>query len=126
MQGYNISSYFYSYLFNCIDVTFNATCSTLQNAGVDYTILKYGDVRPMAEAKYPYRVMRGGLSIPTEGQGLSTGDLWRIIAELVDLPKSFNNVYSVGSGVYILFDCILPLLLFSNPLINIIRYKTGC
>ena len=69
----------------------------------------------MAEAKYPYRVMRGGLSIPTEGQGLSSGDLWRIIAELVDLPKSFNNVYSVGSGMSMLF-VVLIYTTFSQTL----------
>ena len=107
-------------------MTFNAACSTLQNAGVDYTILKYGDVRTMAEAKYPYRVMRGGLSIPTEGQGLSTGDLWRIIAELVDLPKSFNNVYSVGSGMYVRIVCLHVFFLLTPFLHFIIRYKTGC
>ena len=63
----------------------------------------------MAEAKYPYRVMRGVMAIPTEGQGLSNGDLWRIIAELVDLPKSFNNVYSVGSGRHTLIVWFLSL-----------------
>ena len=134
------------YLFYVTDVTFNETCSILQNAGVEYTILKYGDMRPVAEAKYPYRVMRGVMAIPTEGQGLSNGDLWRIIAELVDLPKSFNNVYSVGSGRHTLIVGILarsfsthlppppfpstsssiPHHLLTISLITMIRYHVGC
>ena len=125
-------TFFCSYLFYYIDLTFNETCSILQNAGVEYTILKYGDMRPMAEAKYPYRVMRGGLAIPTEGQGLSNGDLWRIIAELVDLPKSFNNVYSVGSGMH---TSLMGILVFyhtksslnlTHPSHHIRRHKIGC
>ena len=63
------------------DVTFDAACAALSAAGVDYTIIKYGEMRPMAEAKYPYRIVRGVLPLPTEGDGLSTGDLWRVRGE---------------------------------------------
>ena len=80
------------------DVTFDAACQVLGAAKVDYTILKYGEVRTMGEAKYPYRIVRGILPLPAEGEGLSTGDLWRILAEVVDLPKAFNAVYGVGPG----------------------------
>jgi hypothetical protein len=80
------------------DVAFDAPCEVLRAAGVDYTIVKYGEVRTMAEAKYPYRIVRGVLPLPAEGEGLSTGDLWRILAEVVDLPKAFNAVYGVGPG----------------------------
>jgi hypothetical protein len=60
------------------DVTFASACAAMKSAGVEYTIVKYGDLRPMAEAKYPYRIVRDVLPLPTEGDGLSTGDLWRV------------------------------------------------
>merc|ERR1711988_1606255 len=41
---------------------------------------------------------RGEMAMPTSGDILSSDDLMRIIAEVVDIPKTFNNVYGIGAG----------------------------
>ena len=68
---------------------------------MDYTIIKFGDVRNMAEAKYPYRIVRADAAVPEDEGMLSSGDLMRVLAEVVDLPKTFNAVYGMGKGNYI-------------------------
>eukprot|EP00607_Mallomonas_marina_P001053 CAMPEP_0182427596 /NCGR_PEP_ID=MMETSP1167-20130531/18898_1 /TAXON_ID=2988 /ORGANISM="Mallomonas Sp, Strain CCMP3275" /LENGTH=294 /DNA_ID=CAMNT_0024609941 /DNA_START=202 /DNA_END=1086 /DNA_ORIENTATION=- len=89
------------------NVTFEDTCEALAAAGTNYTIIKFGEVREMAEARFPYRVRRGNESIPLptvdrgQGQPLSSKDLYRVIVECVDLVKTFNKVYSVGPGTFL-------------------------
>ena len=51
----------------------------------------------VGERKVPYRIVRGSLPLP-QGKILSHEDLLRMFVEVVDLPKSFNNVYVVGPG----------------------------
>jgi len=88
------------------DVCFSPICEQLSAAGVLYTIVKYGELRPMGEGKYPYRIVRGALPIPSLTRSnspvgsfpLSTQDLYRVLAEAVDLPKTYNNVYGIGPG----------------------------
>ena len=59
-------------------VTFNSACEILATANVDYTIIKFGPVKKMAEAKVPFRLVRGELALPTEGGVLSSEDLMRV------------------------------------------------
>ena len=66
-----------------------------------YTIFKYSEVRKMGEAKFPYRIVRGVLPLPTDGQVLSSDDLMRVLVESVDIPKTFNAVYGVGPGTVV-------------------------
>ena len=80
------------------DVIFADVCKTLADAGVSYTLFKYSQTRKMGEAKFPYRIVRGVLPMPTEGQVLSSDDLMRVLVESVDIPKTFNAVYGVGPG----------------------------
>jgi hypothetical protein len=51
----------------------------------------------VGESKVPYRIVRGSLPLP-QGKILSHEDLLRMFVEVIDLPKSFNNVYGVGPG----------------------------
>jgi hypothetical protein len=46
-------------------VTFEEAVETLKAANIVYTICKFGAVRKMGEAKYPYRIVRGSLPLPT-------------------------------------------------------------
>lgn len=79
-------------------VVYESATSTLSQAGVAYTIFKYHETRKMGEAKFPYRIVRGVLPLPTEGELLSSDDLMRILVESVDIPKTFDAVYGVGPG----------------------------
>jgi hypothetical protein len=90
---------------------------------LQYTVLKYSQVQPMAEAKLPYRIVDGNQQLPaydadptkfresgtytvTEIETgltrykapLATGDLYRVLAELVDLPEAMNRVVGIGAG----------------------------
>ena len=78
-------------------VEFEDSCKILAQAGIMYTIVKFGDVRRMGEAKFPYRVVRGAMPLPV-GEILSSEDLMRVLIECVDLPKTFSNVYGIGPG----------------------------
>lgn len=82
------------------DVTFPEVTKKLESEGIDYTIIKFGvnQATRMGEAKFPYRITRGELPLPQAGEILSSDDLMRIIAEVIDLPKTFNTVYGVGAG----------------------------
>ena len=82
-------------------VVFDSVCQTLSSGGVAYTIFKYGDTRKVGEAKFPFRIVRGVLPMPTEGQCLSSDDLMRIMVESMDIPKTFNAVYGVGPGTVV-------------------------
>lgn len=84
-------------------MTFDEAVNTLEAANVVYTICKFGAVRKMGEAKYPYRIVRGSLALPTEGQTLSSEDLMRVLTEVVDLPKSFNSVFGIGPGSTLIY-----------------------
>lgn len=81
------------------DLVFNKETELLTNSGIQYTIVKYSssNVSKIGESKVPYRIVRAGLPLP-KGKTLSHEDLMRIFVEVVDLPKSFNNVYGVGPG----------------------------
>ena len=82
------------------EFTFAEVCDKLKGAGIDYTILKYSDPRKMEEAKFPYRIVRDVLPMPTGGRFncLSQDDLIRVITETLDIEKTFNNVYGIGPG----------------------------
>ena len=84
-------------------ITFEKECKKLNDANVKYTFIKFGsNVRKMDEAKFPYRIVKPTSDIPVEGEGfLASGDLMRVLAEIVDLPKTFDHVYAMGSGNYI-------------------------
>jgi hypothetical protein len=64
--------------YSAAGATFDDVCAKLSAANVAYTIIKFGPVTEMAEAKFPYRIVRGPLALPTEGQMLSSGDLMRV------------------------------------------------
>lgn len=84
------------------DMEFKEACEKMNAAGVKYTILKYGDLQKMAEAKFPYRVQRGALELPSpEGSmapALSSGDLMRIVSEVLNIPKTYGYTYGIGPG----------------------------
>lgn len=85
------------------DFEFENARDILKSSGVRFTFLKYGDVRQLSEAKFPYRVVRGALPLPAQQEySLSSGDLMRIISEVVDIPKTFDSVYGVGPGTHTL------------------------
>ncbi len=81
------------------DLVFTKETELLTKSGIQYTIVKYSssNVSKIGESKVPYRIVRAGLPLP-KGKILSHEDLMRIFVEIVDLPKSFNNVYGVGPG----------------------------
>lgn len=60
------------------NITFDETCKLLSDANVNYTILKFGDVRKMKESKFPYRIVRGSLPLPSDGDLLGSEDLMRV------------------------------------------------
>jgi hypothetical protein len=60
------------------DITFGPAQKILADANISYTILKYGAVRKMGEARFPYRIVRGALPLPTEGDMLASEDLLRV------------------------------------------------
>ena len=70
-------------------VTFDTAVATLSAANIAYTIIKYGAVRKMGEAKFPYKIVRGDLSLPSEGDILSSDDLMRV-SGLVKLLVQIN------------------------------------
>ena len=84
------------------NMEFKEACEKMDNAGVKYTILKYGDLMKMAETKFPYRVQRGALELPApEGSmapALSSGDLMRIVSEVLNIPKTYGHTYGIGPG----------------------------
>ena len=79
------------------NLIFDEAQSILSSAGIQYTIIKFSQMRDMAEAKYPYRIVHGVRALPNEVP-LSDQDLMRVLTEVIDLPKSFNNVYGIGGG----------------------------
>lgn len=89
------------------NLTFENSCTEMTNAGVNFTIVKFGEVRPMAESRYPYRVRLGNETLPQPtfekglGQVLSDKDLFRVLIESVDLVKTFNTVYCIGPGTFL-------------------------
>ena len=84
------------------DIIFQDATELLKSSNIKYTILKHGKVTNFAEAKFPYRVVRGTLPLPTpEDKILSSGDLMRVISEIIDIPKTYGNVYGIGPGTNI-------------------------
>jgi hypothetical protein len=87
-------------------VGFKESCDLLREAGVSFTILKHGAVRAMAEGKYPYRIVREALPLPTLSAAnsvsgtfdLSSEDLFRVLVEAIDIPKTFDKVFGIGPG----------------------------
>jgi hypothetical protein len=91
---------------------------------VQFTLFKHAILDPRKESLYPYRVVRHGLPLPRTSSAqsparLSSGDMSRVrcmicyqnglprntaipcaqvLAEVVDLPKSYNKVYGIGPG----------------------------
>jgi hypothetical protein len=90
------------------DLTFPSACRIMEDAGVAYTIVKYGDVNRRGEGTTPYRLSRGNGPIPSTNNGntgnnlpasaLSSNDLLRVLAEVIDLPRAVNQVFSMGVG----------------------------
>jgi hypothetical protein len=79
-------------------VTFDTAVATLAAANIAYTILKFGPVRKMGEAKYPYRIARGESALPAEGRDmLSSDDLMRVSQEFVFSATAFVIIASVTS-----------------------------
>lgn len=71
----------------------------LETAKIDYTIVKHEAVMDMGESKQPFRVVRDQQGLPLiKKNPMASGDLYRILAECVDLPKTFNSAYGVGPG----------------------------
>ena len=60
------------------DVVFEEASKILGDASIAYTVLKFGEVKDLAEAKQPYRIVRGSKALPTEGEILSSKDLLRV------------------------------------------------
>lgn len=81
------------------DLVFTKETELLAKSGIHYTLLKYSSLNlsKVGESKVPYRIVRGSLPLP-QGKILSHEDLLRMFVEVIDLPKSFNNVYGVGPG----------------------------
>ncbi|KAJ1431014.1 hypothetical protein B484DRAFT_448549 [Ochromonadaceae sp. CCMP2298] len=80
-------------------VTFDTAQATLSNAGIMYTIIKYAAVAAGREALQPYRIVRDELALPNPTMApLSCDDLFRVMSETVDLPKTYNTVYGIGPG----------------------------
>eukprot|EP01038_Epipyxis_sp_PR26KG_P005467 gene5467-7570_t len=83
------------------NVVFNDAKNILSVGNVIYTIIKYKNYVKMEEARFPYRIVRDVLPLPSpseKGTLLSSEDLMRVLVEIVDLPKSFNQVYGIGPG----------------------------
>jgi hypothetical protein len=57
---------------------FESAANVLRAANVVYTIVKYAATTNMAESKYPYRIVRGELPIPSQGTMLANQDLYRV------------------------------------------------
>ena len=68
-------------------VTFDTAVATLSAASIAYTIIKYGTVRKMGEAIFPYKIVRGDLSLPSVGDNLSSDDLMRVSGLLILLVQ---------------------------------------
>lgn len=65
------------------------------------TILRFEQTVPLEESTAPFRVMRGDLPVPRalkSKEVLAVGDLQRIAAEALDLPKTLGHVYGIGPG----------------------------
>ena len=80
------------------DLEFKDACEVMRNAGVEYTILKYGDIISMEEAKFPYRVVRGALELP-------------------------NPETAVGEEHYMFDTFPLPTLFLSSYLYSLLYYR---
>jgi len=78
--------------------------SILTAAGIKYTLIKYaGDFSIRSEATFPYRIVRDALPLPQASaknrfQSLSSDDIFRVLSEVVDIPKTFDSVYGIGPG----------------------------
>ena len=73
------------------DVEFSEATEALRRGGVAFTLFKYAAVRKMGEAKFPFRIVRGVLPLPTSadtfgGEVLSSDDLMRILVEVRQPP----------------------------------------
>lgn len=76
----------------------NATAAALFG-DICFTVIKYGRTEKLAEAKQPYRIVRGDQPVPVlEHAQLATGDLFRALSESINLPKAFNGVFGMGPG----------------------------
>lgn len=60
------------------NVVFPEVTNLLALHDIVYTIVKYGDIKPLGESKQPYRIVRGVLPLPTDGGVLATNDLYRV------------------------------------------------
>jgi hypothetical protein len=77
-------------------VTFESACATMAAANIDYTIVKFGPVRKMAESKFPFRLVSGDRPLPTEGveggEALSSEDLMRVSLIIVFIIAAYSSL----------------------------------
>eukprot|EP01039_Chlorochromonas_danica_P007715 gene7715-8526_t len=80
---------------------YNESLQVLADHNVLATILRFEQTVPLEESTAPFRVMRGELPVPRalkSKEVLAVGDLQRIAAEALDLPKTLGHVYGIGPG----------------------------
>lgn len=76
----------------------------LADSGVNATIIRYQTPISLAEARAPYRIMRGELPLPSSRStgaqldSVGSGDLFRIVAEAFDIAHGSGQVFGVGPG----------------------------
>lgn len=95
------------------DICFSPVCEQLAEAGVLYTIVKYGDLRQMGEGKYPYRIVRGALPLPiltpsnspVGSFSLSSQDLYRVSIAL----KYIEYFLLFGDVILFLISCFFNI-----------------
>lgn len=81
------------------NVTFDSAVEILKEAGVVYTLIKFSKLQTSGESKVPFRVLPGKSAFSSDTMTPPANqDLFRIMTEVVDLPKTFNGIYSLGSG----------------------------
>lgn len=86
-----------------VDQLFYESDDKNSNDKVIYTVIKYGRYDAnVEESKRPFRIVLGETPVPVATKpnqaALASGDLIRVLAECIDLPKAFNRVFGIGPG----------------------------
>jgi hypothetical protein len=81
---------------------FSEAAAACQSATIPlYTVIKYGEYEALEEFLRPFRIVPSVSSdaIPKlAAHKLASGDLLRVLAECIDLPKTYNRVFGIGPG----------------------------
>lgn len=82
------------------NLTFDKTAEAFKVAGIHYTILKYSRQQPPSSYQpNAFRVQRGDLPLGTLNAGdVASEDLYKVAAEIIDIPKTFDSVYGIIRG----------------------------